>query len=64
MWIVLGAIVGAAITTIVITVKFRREIMDCVDEVCDLNINQANKIKEISIKTVKELVDTINSKYE
>lgn len=64
MWTVLGAIVGAAVTTIVITAKFRREIMDYVDEVCDLNIKQVNKIKEISIKTVKELVEQINSKNE
>ena len=39
-------------------------IMDYVDEVCDLNINQVNKIKEISIKTVKGLVEQINSKNE
>ena len=38
--------------------------MDYVDEVCDLNINQVNKIKEISIKTVKGLVEQINSKNE
>lgn len=60
----LGSAIISAVITIVITAKFRREIMDYVDEVCDLNINQVNKIKEISIKTVKGLVEQINSKNE
>nr|WP_302142202.1 hypothetical protein [uncultured Schaedlerella sp.] len=60
----LGSAIISAVITIVIAAKFRREIMDYVDEVCDLNINQVNKIKEISIKTVKGLVEQINSKNE
>ena len=64
MGVVLGAMMASAVSTIVITAKLRKEIMDYVDEVCDLNINQVNKIKEISIKTVKGLVEQINSKNE
>lgn len=59
----LGSAIISAVITIVIAAKFRREIMDYVDEVCDLNINQVNKIKEISIKTVKGLVEQINILY-
>lgn len=58
-----SAIISAAIT-IVITARFRREIMDYVDKVCDLNVDQVNKVKELSIKTVKGLVQQINSKNE
>lgn len=64
MCVVLGAMVASAVTTIVITAKLRKEIIDYVDKVCDLNIEQVNKVKELSIKTVKELVDLINSKHE
>lgn len=58
-----SAIISAAIT-IVITAQFGRKIMNYVDEVCDLNVDQVNKVKEISIGAVKGLVEQINSKNE
>lgn len=61
---ILGAALVSAVTTIVITARFRKEIMDYVDEVCDLNIDQVNKVKEISIKTVNSLVEQINNEQE
>lgn len=64
MCVVLGAMVVSAVTTIVITAKLRKEIVDYVDEVCALNIEQVKKVKELSIKTVEELVEQINSKNE
>ena len=61
----MGVVLGAsAVSTIVITAKLRKEIMDYVDKVCDLNIEQVNKVKELSIKTVEELVNLINNKHE
>jgi hypothetical protein len=64
MGVVLGAMMASAVSTIVITAKLRKEIMDYVDKVCDLNIEQVNKVKELSIKTVEELVNLINNKHE
>ena len=63
MGVVLGAMMASAVSTIVITAKLRKEIMDYVDKVCDLNIEQVNKVKELSIKTVEELVNLINNKH-
>lgn len=64
MGVVLGAMMASAVSTIVITAKLRKEIMDYVDKVCDLNIEQVNKVKELSIKTVEELVNLISNKHE
>lgn len=64
MGVVLGAMMASAVSTIVITAKLRKEIMDYVDKVCDLNIEQVNKVKELSIKTVEERVNLINNKHE
>ena len=64
MGVVLWAMMASAVSTIVITAKLRKEIMDYVDKVCDLNIEQVNKVKELSIKTVEELVNLINNKHE
>lgn len=57
---VLVSTITAAIVTIKITAAVKRELMTYVEEMCDLNIEQSQKIKNYALKTVEMLVHNIN----
>lgn len=57
---VLASVATAAVITIKITAAVQRELMVYVEEICDINVEQAQKIKESALKTVDMLVDSIN----
>lgn len=59
MWTILGAILASAVTTIVITARFRKEIMDYVETVCDTNIKAIKDYADVSERYVNKLVKDI-----
>lgn len=50
----------SAVTTFLITAKVKKDVMNYVNDVCEINIEQVNAIKTLSLSTVDELVKTIN----
>lgn len=56
----MASTITAAIITIRITAAVKRELMNHVEEMCELNIEQSEKIKECSIKNIEMLVRKIN----
>lgn len=63
--IILVSIVVSAATTIVITAIVKKELMNYVEEMCEINIDQAEKIKDCAISNVEKLARIINqSKLE
>lgn len=52
--------ITAAVVTVKITAAVKRELMTYVEEMCDLNIEQSQKIKNCALKTVEMLVRNIN----
>ena len=57
--VLLSTIIAGGIT-IKITAAIKRELVTYVEEMCDLNIEQSQKIKDCALKTVEMLVRNIN----
>lgn len=57
---ILVSIVVSAATTIVITAIVKKELMNYVEEMCEINIKQAEKIKDCAISNVEKLTRIIN----
>lgn len=60
MIMILISVIVSAVTTVVITAKVRKELMNYVDEMCQLNIDQTKQIKECAISSVKKMADILN----
>lgn len=54
---IVAAILTSAITTIIITAKVKKDILNYVEDVCNLNIEQTEKIKELSLDSINELIN-------
>lgn len=54
------SVLSSAVTTIVITALFRKEVFDYVEEICELNVEAVNEVKRITISQIERLVASIN----
>lgn len=54
------SVLFSAVTTIVITTLFRKEVFDYVEEICELNVEAVNEVKRITISQIERLVASIN----
>ena len=54
------SVLFSAVTAIVITALFRKEVFDYVEEICELNVEAVNEVKRITISQIERLVASIN----
>ena len=54
------SVLFSAVTTIVITALFRKEVFDYVEEICELNVEAVKEVKRITISQIERLVASIN----
>lgn len=59
MWVALLSVTLSAVTTFIITARFRKEVFDYVEDMCDLCSKIAEETKQIAIKNVDDLVKII-----
>lgn len=57
MWMIAISVMTSTVVTVAITVKVKKDILKYIREVCDLNIEQTNKIKEITLNSIEALVN-------
>lgn len=60
MWVVILSVTISAATAFVIAARVRREVLDYVEKICELNVDCVKEIKELSLTKVHDLVDIIN----
>lgn len=57
MWMIAISVMTSTVVTVAITVKVKKDILKYIREICDLNIEQTNKIKEITLNSIEALVN-------
>lgn len=56
---ILVSFVVSAVTTFLITTKVKMDILRYVNEMCEINIEQVEKVKTLALSTIKNLADVI-----
>lgn len=57
MWTILLSVALSAITAVAITAKAKKDILNYVEEICNLNIEQTEKIKDLALNKIEEVIN-------
>ncbi len=57
MWSIVISVMASTAIAVAITVKVKKDILKYIEEICDLNIEQTNKIKEITLSSIEKIIN-------